>query len=101
MMAQNNPPSEQPGQNSRPRLRQGVRLKSGSSSGTDEKLLFPEGFADLDEPSAAVLALCNGQRSVGEITAELARQFDAPQEQIAIDVTEYLRSLREMALIDW
>jgi len=99
-MQKNNPDSSAPDSKTRPRLRQGVRLKP-AAPGVDQTLLFPEGFADLDEPSAAVLNLCDGKRTVDEIVENLAGQFDAPRDQIAADVFEYLRSLRDMALIEW
>ncbi|HTV47953.1 MAG TPA: pyrroloquinoline quinone biosynthesis peptide chaperone PqqD [Phycisphaerae bacterium] len=100
-MSENNPSRTEPEGKCRPRLRKGVRLKPEDATGTKQTLLFPEGFADLDEPSAAILNLCDGNRTVDQIVQELLREFDASQDEIASDVNQCLRSLRDMALIEW
>ena len=40
-------------------------------------LLFPEGVVKLNETAAAILQLCDGNRTATEIVAELGRKYSA------------------------
>ena len=42
----------------------------------------------------------DGLRSFGEITADLAAKYDAPQEQIAKDSAGFLGALRERRFLE-
>ena len=59
-------------------------------------LLYPEGTVLLNETSAAILALCDGHRSVDEITRVLQDRYAGV---VAADVTEFLSQLAERELI--
>lgn len=59
----------------RPSLSRHVRL--GFDSARERHvLLSPETVAVLNATSADILRLCDGRRTVGEITAELRRRYD-------------------------
>jgi PqqA peptide cyclase len=58
----------------RPAFRAGVRLAYDEAREQDA-LLYPEGVLLLNETAAAVLRLCDGARTVGQIAAELAAQY--------------------------
>jgi pyrroloquinoline quinone biosynthesis protein D len=59
-------------------------------------LLYPEGTVLLNETSAAILALCDGHRTVDEITRALQERYAGV---VAADVTEFLSQLAERELI--
>jgi pyrroloquinoline quinone biosynthesis protein D len=59
-------------------------------------LLYPEGSVLLNETGAAILELCDGQRSVAAIAAVLQARYQA---DVLADVTEYLSHLAERELI--
>jgi pyrroloquinoline quinone biosynthesis protein D len=84
---------------SRPALRPGCRLSSASSP--DSLLLIPEGALKLHGPSRRILELCDGRRSIDEITSELAREFPSVEGSlIAAQVTEFLGRLQERGAIE-
>ncbi len=59
-------------------------------------LLYPEGTVLLNETSAAILGLCDGHRTVAEITRILQERYAGV---VAADVTEFLSQLAERELI--
>jgi pyrroloquinoline quinone biosynthesis protein D len=59
-------------------------------------LLYPEGAVLLNETGAAILELCNGSRTVGEIVTILTERYHA---DVAADVTEYLTTMAGRELI--
>jgi pyrroloquinoline quinone biosynthesis protein D len=59
-------------------------------------LLYPEGTVLLNETSAAILELCDGHRTVDEITRVLQERYAGV---VAADVTEFLSQLAERELI--
>ena len=59
-------------------------------------LLYPEGTVLLNETSAAILGLCDGHRTVDEITRVLQERYAGV---VAADVTEFLSQLAERELI--
>ena len=60
-------------------------------------LLYPEGAVFLNETGAAILALCDGRRTVADIAAELGARYQA---DVLADVTAYLERLAERELVD-
>jgi pyrroloquinoline quinone biosynthesis protein D len=58
----------------RPRLARSVRLRFDPARGRHE-LLTPEAVTVLNGTGAAVLELCDGQRTVTEILAELRGRY--------------------------
>lgn len=59
-------------------------------------LLYPEGVVLLNASAAAVLELCDGRRSIGEIAAILQQRHQC---EVLADVIEYLSQLAERELI--
>jgi pyrroloquinoline quinone biosynthesis protein D len=59
-------------------------------------LLYPEGTVLLNETGAAILQLCDGQRSVAEIARVLQERYGS---DVTADVIEYLSGLAERELI--
>ncbi len=63
-------------------------------------LLAPERAITLDTVGHAILSEIDGQRSFGQITADLARKYDAPPEQIAQDSAGFLGALRDRRFLE-
>jgi pyrroloquinoline quinone biosynthesis protein D len=82
----------------RPRLAEGVRLREDRHEG-GTVLLSPEGVLRPNATGAALLALCDGRRTVGEIAAALADTYRAPAEVVLGDVIESLQILIDHQLV--
>ncbi len=83
----------------KPRLPRGVRLRY------DEvrqrwTLLAPERIFEVDGTAAAVLQLCDGERDLGAIVAELASRFQAPPDVIEKDVIAMLAGLQAKRVLE-
>jgi pyrroloquinoline quinone biosynthesis protein D len=59
-------------------------------------LLYPEGAVLLNETGAAILELCDGSHSVGEIVTILSERYQA---DVSADVTEYLAKMTDRELV--
>jgi pyrroloquinoline quinone biosynthesis protein D len=59
-------------------------------------LLYPEGAVLLNDTGAAILELCNGARTVGQIVTILTERYHA---DVTADVTEYLDQMAERELV--
>ncbi|HEX5575227.1 MAG TPA: pyrroloquinoline quinone biosynthesis peptide chaperone PqqD [Gemmatimonadales bacterium] len=59
-------------------------------------LLYPEGAVLLNDTGAAILELCNGNRTVGDIVTILGERYHA---DVTADVTEYLQQMAERELV--
>ncbi|WP_329055599.1 pyrroloquinoline quinone biosynthesis peptide chaperone PqqD [Amycolatopsis sp. NBC_01488] len=80
-----------------PELRRGVRLSFDHVRET-HVLLFPEGVLVPNTTAAAVLELCDGTRTVTDITAVLGKRFTGVREQ---DVLDVLSRLGERRVVAW
>ncbi|AQY73797.1 B12-binding domain-containing radical SAM protein [Dehalococcoides mccartyi] len=49
----------------------------------------------------AILRLCDGQRDLGQITAQLAAEYNAPEDVIEKDCRRFLLRMREMQIISF
>jgi pyrroloquinoline quinone biosynthesis protein D len=80
----------------RPRLSARARLQYDA---VREKrvLLMPEGLLVLNPTAAAILALCDGRRTVADIALDLGEQYQRPVEQ---DVLVLLNRLLSKRLIE-
>lgn len=75
-----------------PRLAPGVRLAYDKQR--DAWILqAPERVIQLDSVGAAVLALVDGKTAPDAISATLAEEYDAPLEDITLDVEELIADL--------
>ena len=59
-------------------------------------LQYPEGVVLLNESGAAIVALCDGTRTLDAIVTELSAKFG---EDVRADVTTYLDALLDRGLI--
>lgn len=62
-------------------------------------LLGPERVFTPDEIAVDVLKLCDGNRTVTDIAAHLANEFQAPQETIQADVISMLQELADKGVV--
>lgn len=82
-----------------PRLPRGVRLHRDAVRGV-QVLLAPERTFELDAVAAAVLALVDGTRSVGEIAATLALDYAADPAAIEADIRVMLGDLAAKRVVE-
>jgi pyrroloquinoline quinone biosynthesis protein D len=80
----------------RPRLADGARLQYDDVR-EEHMLLIPEGAVRLNETAAHVLELCDGERSLEEIAAELSQRYAGAD--VTDDVREMLAGLGERGLV--
>ena len=84
---------------SQPRLATGCRW-----GGTEENrvILYPEGALKLQNTGRQVLERCDGQRTFGEILAELQKEFDKTDpEKIRADISMFLEQLQKKRIVDY
>ena len=84
---------------SRPHLPRGVRLKRDEARGR-WTLLAPERIFEVDDTAAAVLELCDGERDLDAIVAELATRYAAPPAVIEKDVVAMLADLKAKRVLE-
>jgi pyrroloquinoline quinone biosynthesis protein D len=84
---------------SRPRLPRGVRLRRDEARGR-WTLLAPERIFEIDDTAAAILGLCDGERDLSGIVAELAVRYAAPQAVIEKDVVAMLADLKAKRVLE-
>jgi len=60
----------------KPAMARGMRLQWEAVQST-HVLLYPEGMVKLNATAAAILSRCDGERTVGEIIADLERAYGA------------------------
>lgn len=84
---------------SQPRLAAGCRW---GGSEEDRVILFPEGAIRLQGTGRQVLERCDGQRTFGQIIAELQAQFgDADPAKIRDDISKFLEQLWKKRIVDY
>lgn len=81
-----------------PYLPRGVRLHDDKLRGI-RVLLAPERAIQLDAIGDAILSELDGKRRLGEIIDHLAAAYQAPRDQIATDVREFLGGLVERRMV--
>ena len=91
--------SEALGRASRPRLPRGVKLRRDEARNR-WTLLAPERIFEIDDVAASVLGLCDGQRDLETIVAELAKRYNAPAGVIEKDVIAMLSDLKDKRVLD-
>jgi len=88
-----------PADESQPRLAAGCRW-----GGTEENrvILFPEGAIKLQGTGRQILERCDGQRTFGEIIAELQKEFGKTDpEKIRADISTFLEQLQRKRIVDY
>ena len=84
---------------SQPRLAAGCRW-GGTES--DRMILFPEGAIKLQGTGRQVLERCDGQRTFGEIIAELQKEFGKTNPaKIRDDISTFLEQLQRRRIVDY
>ena len=84
---------------SQPRLATGCRW-----GGTEDNrmILFPEGAIKLQGTGRQVLERCDGQRTFGEIIAELQKEFGTTDPvKIRADISVFLEQLQRKRIVDY
>lgn len=84
---------------SRPHLPRGVRLRRDEARAR-WTLLAPERIFEIDDTAAAVLGLCDGERDLNAIVAELAARYSAPPAVIEKDVVAMLADLKAKRVLE-
>jgi coenzyme PQQ biosynthesis protein PqqD len=82
----------------RPRQQDGV-LAQEAQGQTVLLRMDDGGYYALDEVGARIWQLCDGERTLGEITDVLCHEFDAPRETISGDVREFVAELQQEDLL--
>jgi pyrroloquinoline quinone biosynthesis protein D len=77
---------------SRPILAPNLRVQTDRVSG-EPVLLYPEGVMVLNATAHDIVARCDGKTTVEQIVTGLAAEYDAPPEELMVDVLECLREL--------
>jgi pyrroloquinoline quinone biosynthesis protein D len=88
-----------PSDSSQPRLATGCRW-----GGTEENrmILYPEGAIKLQGTGRQVLERCDGQRTFGEIIAELQTEFGKTDPaKIRGDIGIFLEQLQKKRIVDY
>jgi pyrroloquinoline quinone biosynthesis protein D len=88
-----------PEDSSQPRLAAGCRW---GGSEEERMILFPEGAIKLQGTGRKVLERCDGERTFGQIIAELQAEFSvANPEKIRTDISQFLEQLRHKRIVDY
>jgi pyrroloquinoline quinone biosynthesis protein D len=80
----------------RPRLIDGARLQYDDVR-EEHLLLVPEGAVRLNETAAQVLELCDGERSLDEISAAISERYGGAD--VSDDVRELIGGMGERGLV--
>ena len=62
-------------------------------------ILAPERVFNPDAIAVTVLKLCDGERSVASIAAELAQTYNAPAERVLADIVPMLQDLADKGVV--
>jgi pyrroloquinoline quinone biosynthesis protein D len=62
-------------------------------------ILAPERLFDPDDVAVEVLKLCDGQRTVADIADRLAKEYNAPVNEITSDIIEMLQDLADKGVV--
>jgi pyrroloquinoline quinone biosynthesis protein D len=79
-----------------PRIRMGVRCGYDQIR-ESHVVLFPEGVLVLNDTAAAVVDLCDGHTTIGDIALKLAEDFDGVRPE---DVAELVSRLVARRVVD-
>lgn len=83
---------------SRPTMPRYIKLKHDAGRGR-WIILAPERVFDPDETAVAVLKLCDGARNVASIAGELAKEYNAPAQDILHDIIAMLQDLSDKGVV--
>lgn len=83
---------------SKPALPRHIKLRHDEGRGR-WIILAPERVFNPDDTAVSVLKLCDGQRSVTDIVAQLAVDYNAPAADIESDVVAMLQDLSDKGVV--
>jgi pyrroloquinoline quinone biosynthesis protein D len=81
-----------------PKLRRGVRLQFDTTRGQNV-LQCPERIVLLDDIANAIIELCDGSRSIAEISCALAARYEEDVALVEEDVRGFVGELLEKGLV--
>ena len=87
------------GPESKPRLPRHVKLRHDAARDR-WVVLAPEKIFSPNAVAIDVLRLCDGERTVSGISAELAKAYEAPADVIQNDVLKLLAGLAEKGVVE-
>jgi len=82
----------------KPVLPKHIKLRHDDGRGV-WMILAPERVYSPDEIAVEVLKLCDGKRSVADISGQLAKEYQAPEDEIAKDIISMLQELSDKGVI--
>lgn len=83
---------------SRPVMPPYVKLRHDEGRGR-WLILAPERIFDPDDIAVEVLKLCDGSRTVGDIAVVLAKEYNAPENEIISDIVAMLQDLADKGVV--
>lgn len=83
----------------RPKLSARARVQTDKVTGKPI-LLYPEGVLILNPTGHAIVSLCTGDATFGEIVANLAARYKISPQEISTQIAAYLNRLREHNLLE-
>ena len=83
---------------SRPVLAQGARPQNDPKTG-EPILVFPEGAMFLNAAASDIVSRCDGKRTVNDLIAQLASEYEVSEETVAGDVLDCLLELEHRKLV--
>lgn len=81
------------------KLARGVRLREDTARG-QMVLLAPERALALDEIAVAIVNALDGVKTLDEIAAGFARQFEAPKDEILKDIIAFIREFASRRMLE-
>jgi pyrroloquinoline quinone biosynthesis protein D len=90
-----------PSRTAAPRRQLGVLAQQVTPDDPSLVLLNPTSgeYYTLDDVGTRVWQLCDGKRTIADIAATIAQEYDAPPEVIEHDVVELVKELVDEALV--
>jgi pyrroloquinoline quinone biosynthesis protein D len=82
----------------RPAMPAHVKLRHDAGRGR-WLILAPERVFDPDAIAVEVLKLCDGQRTVADIAGVLAKEYNAPIDEIQADIIAMLQDLADKGVV--
>ena len=82
----------------RPALPPHIKLRHDAGRGR-WLVLEPERIFEPDDVAVAVLKLCDGARSVDDIAGDLAKEYNAPKQEIIADIVAMLQDLADKGVV--
>ncbi len=83
---------------SKPAMPPHIKLRHDAGRGR-WLILAPERVFDPDDIAVEVLKLCDGARTVNDVVQVLAKEYNAPAEEIEADIIAMLQDLADKGVV--